>query len=230
MSDLCMVAEADDELVSLVKEKIDGCRKELKEAACEYISIGASDIIARGMVMMFEKNMIKDGKFLTIIHINQGMLLFFRPMDEVKDIVRNVTPARKGKTAPRVLPRMAMLRILKVMKCINQFNLHLTMGNNWTLKEIDEIEKNCSGRQMTSSEAQHCVMLKSRIQSPIEVPLTIKTKDELVEAAQKYMARAHWDGKKIIADINVFFSNTDVTDQTISDGWDLYVAKDVTEA
>jgi hypothetical protein len=129
-----MMFATDAELDKLASHKSDiGCRKQLKEAADKYVPCGSHVNIVWTLQMAEEDGYLRPDIVLTVVCINQGILFFRKPLEEVRQIVQDITPQRKAKIPSKVLTRMTAIRLNKLKGYIREHNASAQAHYKWQL-------------------------------------------------------------------------------------------------
>ena len=184
-----------------------GCRAPLKEAATEYIPTYDHEKIIQSFLIMNDRGYFRPDMCLTVVSINQGILLFHKPIEEVREIVRRVSPPVKGKVSSNQLQKMVAIRIERIHKVIKNTNDSRKQYHEW--------------QKQNASKASPLVIL--------ELPdfNTVQEFQEYVNTAQEYDLRGLANIQKEIK--RSLLSKPELTDADVAGGMALIVAGMVME-
>lgn len=195
----------DDGLDKLAKQKCDaGCRKQLKGMAARYIHTGIGPEMIESMEFARNQGYLKPDLDVTYVLINQGLLVFNELVESVKCKINNVNKADKVPTPRKVLVKMCAIRINRIRRLYEGYNKY-------------------------SKDASRHTSISAGVVPLYEVPEDVNTTAKLKHAYEhgKRSLSYHWMVSGQCKAFEQFLNSPELTDQIVSEAWDLVLTGSV---
>ena len=197
-----------------MKKCDEGCRPNLKDAADETMRTGISAEIIQAMQLAEARGFLHPDLTLTLVQINQALLFFKTDADSVKALVSVMVPKTKNSVPipPKVIVKMAALRLNKLVKSLHEHN------------------RNASDRNASNAAQAAAGQAWAMGQPPVPsltVPDELRTVEATKRALQDLVNLRSWQARDIEKDFVMLFAKPELTDEHISAGWDLVLTGEV---
>lgn len=110
-------------LDQIAKDRCDsGCRNELKSIADQHEACGDHKKIIQTYEEAERLGYLRPDLVLTLVSVNQAILHFRKPLDQVWRMIEDLKPTPKGKVPNKVLVKMMAKRIQEVREIVQKAN------------------------------------------------------------------------------------------------------------
>jgi hypothetical protein len=194
-----------------------GCRDVLKKMADEVIKTSIATEFIAAMEMAGKREWLKDGLLVTLVRVNQAMLVFYADISAVASRIEAAVPAPKNTVPvpPKVLGKMAAIRIKRILKAYSQKNEQIEMNNERVEKALAE----AAGKPLTGW------MANWKIEARLTPPENVVTVQGLRDAVAKGKTELYkHDAERIESDVSELVSKPELGDEHVADGWHMVLA------
>lgn len=122
-------------LDKIANEKADeGARAELKKSAYEYVSCGDHHKIVSTYELASRLGHLREDMTITLVSINQGVLIYHKPIEEVQSIIEAIEYKPKGKVSSKVLQKMTYRFLKSIHEIVVAGNAYEKQRYEWALQ------------------------------------------------------------------------------------------------
>lgn len=114
-----------DDLDKIAQEKdFLGCRASLKAGATRYVSCAKHKVYLQAFEHAYREGYIRPELEVTLVFINQGVLVYERPIQDVRPIVESAQTTVKAKVPSSVIQKMLISRFREIQRIVRTENTY----------------------------------------------------------------------------------------------------------
>lgn len=220
-----MTVHSSYQLDVLAQQKCDeGCREQIKAIAVEVVRTGIAREMVQSMEMFQSWGWFRTELVVTLVRVNQAVLVFHEEPDSVMKKIGPMIPRTKKNvpTPEKVFVKMLATRINNMLKGIKSHN-------GWVQQSNEVNEK----RQREDPHSNWAVSWKP--EPVITIPDEIRSVQCLRDTvncpsyskswtSRLRPSRAQWTFREVEKQMKPLFERQEMNDQVVSQAWDLVVA------